>query len=130
MEPERPRGGRDVAVSFADGVHDQVSLEFVDGGVELREAGGVALAGSLRRLEDRFGQVGRNDQLALAQGYRALDGVLELADVARPGVALQTGAGARAETARGPPDLAAEAGGEVAGEERDVLPPVAQRRQG
>ena len=70
------------------------------------------------RLEDR---VGRED-------HRALDGVLELAHVARPLVALEHLERLRREPADLLADLVGDAHGEAVREQRDVARPVAQRR--
>jgi hypothetical protein len=82
--------------------------------------------GGGRRVER---QVRRADDLALRHQDRALDGVVELADVAGPGVAAHARRGLLVE----PGDRLAVALDvllqEMLGEEVDVLAALAQRRQ-
>src|SRR2546428_10579418 len=56
--------------------------------------------------------------------------VLQLADVARPAVGLEDRERLRRHAAHGPAELRRQAPDEVCHEERDVLPPLAERRGG
>src|SRR6266704_604199 len=80
-----------------------------------------------RAAADRIGKVIHRDDVAGGQDHETFDGVLELADVARPSVDRQQVIHPRAEPLRGAavPRTRPQ---EVRGEERDVLGPGAQRR--
>src|SRR6266498_1921828 len=99
--------------------------ELVEGGPEPR--GQRQPARGLRRdlAADAIGEVGWHDDAGGVQGEGAGDDVLQLADVPGPLVGLED----LARLARdGGPLAAAVLRGEVLGEERHVLEPLAERR--
>ena len=73
-------------------------------------------------------QVRGPNRLALAHQDRALDRVLELANVAGPAVLLQTAHGVGRERGDTVAELAGEALQEVIRQRHDILAPVAERR--
>ena len=75
-------------------------------------------------------QVRGRDRLAGHHDHQALDDVAQLADVARPAIALKAGRRARIEPLRPTAVFARELGHEMLGQQRDVAWPVAQRRHG
>jgi hypothetical protein len=79
-------------------------------------------------IPDRLGQVPRLDVAGLAHEHGALDGVLELAHVARPAVANQQVIGGRRDRPHAAPVALVELGQEVVAEQRHVLGALAQRR--
>ena len=87
----------------------------------LRAAPGLAVG-----VEDR-GQVGGRDPRPGAEGHRALDHALELADVARPVVSLQGVEGIAAEAQDVLAELLREPVAEMLGEQLDVGPAVPER---
>ena len=125
-----------VAEAMVEGIEDQVALDLRHGpsheaaGGGLRDLGGPRrrpLGGdrlALRR-EDRLGA----DRVARGQQHRPVQGVLQLADVAAPGVLQHQRLGLRGERARGHAVHRGVFPGEMGGEFQDVGRPLAQRRQ-
>ena len=108
---------------------DQVALDL---GQRSRPTG-AALAGAAAGRHAGAGGAGevdgvRADLAAAGEQHRAVDDVLELADIAGPGVGEQQPAGLGRERPRRQPVLLGEAGGEVVGEQADVGGALAQRR--
>ena len=77
----------------------------------------------------RIGRCSRVIEAAVAQDRRALDGVAQLADVARPSVGQQRLCASRAMSPRPAADSAADLVQESLGKRQDVVAPLAQRRQ-
>src|SRR3990172_3611095 len=75
------------------------------------------------------GQLPQRDGLALGQGHRALDDVLQLADVAGPVVLIQRGRGARGEALHLAGELAVVLADEVLYQKGDVVAALAQGGQ-
>src|SRR5207247_2503486 len=71
----------------------------------------------------------RIEPVTAAEHEGPLYDVLQLADVARPAVGLEDRERLRRHAAYGPAELRRQAPDEVCHEERDVLPPLAERRE-
>ena len=82
-----------------------------------------------RPLQDVGRDVGRPDLGAGRQHHHRLDQVPELAHVARPGRVHQPLHGLGRDPAEGAVVLPGQLADEPADQERDVLPPLAQRRE-
>jgi len=82
---ERPSGLGHVAARVLERVHDELELDL---GESFLKAAMVPGARALRRLECR-GQVICVDDAVVRENDRALDDILELADIARPRVGRQ-----------------------------------------
>ncbi len=100
-----------------------LGLQFVE-----RQAG-ADLDAAARRGADLHGQVGQADERPRGQDGAALDGVAQLADVARPGVAPQRGAGLVGEAGQHLVRRAREERQQVVGQRQHVARPLTQRRQ-
>ena len=132
MDAEEVCGFGEAAGGLFEGAEDELALGLaervvVTGGGRRGVSAGRVRAG--RGVEDGLGQVFGQDALGRAEDDGALDGVLQLADVARPVVRDE----ARARLRREPRHAALELRGvfrdEVAGEQRDVFAPLAQGGQ-
>src|SRR5688572_13945232 len=123
-----------VAAGHVEGLLQEADLDVGHGLVEVHA---VLVEGAGRgggRGEEVGGRPGGleqvldGDDVAVGQGDGALDGVLELADVAGPGVAHHRVLHGGLEALAGALHVLAVAGEEVLGEQGDVVPPLAQRR--
>ncbi len=122
--PERLEGLVAGAAEHLDGEQEGVQAEAVPDRRKRLRPGRVA--GCSRAIAPAATAFGR-----LSSAHRALDHVLQLPDVLRP---VETPAGSRMASSRDLrltplPICRGEALGEVLGEQRDVLPPLAQRRR-
>ena len=108
-----------VAAGLAQGLHDEPSLVRLH---PLLERQRIARRRSDAREEREVEPLGRRER------DQPLDRVLELADVAGPGEAGEAMEERLLEVHRGRPEPLREPGEEVAGEDGDVLGPLAQRR--
>src|SRR5262249_53486799 len=120
-QPERLGGVRDITTRATERALNQMALDLLEG--HLFQARALAAIARAQR------QIGGIDDFVLGQEYRALDDVLELANVAGPGVIEQRLHGFGRET----PDLLAVARGlpakKARGKKRNVLAALAQRGQ-
>ncbi len=123
--PSMPRGEVLVALGVPQRLVDHAALDLV----HRRADGDHDLRGRAHRpLAHRLGQVVHLDDVAAAEHHRALDGVLQLAHVAGPGVVLEHAAAASSEKPRTALRvLRRVALQEVLGEQRNVLAPRGQR---
>jgi hypothetical protein len=110
----------DVAVEAGESFLDEESFDFFQ--AHLFEARRAFAAGAET-------EVGGADGLALRHEDRTLDGVIELADVAGPGVRQEGFDGAFFEAGDGLAVVLCVLAEEVGGEDRDVLAAVAERWQ-
>src|SRR6185295_4428673 len=117
---EALRGFAHVAVVTLERAPDQLTLDLVQR--QLLEGLGAA------RLAQTEPDVGAADTRTGCQEHRALDGVLQLAHVAGPGMLQQRLHGLGLEALERLAVAARVALQELGGEQRDVLTPVAQRR--
>src|SRR5690606_34091195 len=114
-----------VAVAHAQRLLDHAALDDLERGADLEaDAAGAALA-----LAESGGEVALAHAGVAAEDHRALDGVLELADVAGPAPGLQGLHGLGREAVERLAVLRAVPDEEVLGEQRDVAVALAQRRQ-
>ncbi|MNF52882.1 hypothetical protein D3C84_342430 [compost metagenome] len=133
-------GGRPVTAEVVQGLADQLALKLVGSiaQTDTKRCGG-RLGGRQRVLAVHLGrgfqaEVGRLEQhfakalLGPRQHCGAVDGVLQLAHVARPGVALQQRQRGLAQRQAAQAQLAAATLAEEAAEQGDVLLSLAQRR--
>src|SRR5712691_4955112 len=114
-----------VAAGGLEGIDDEVLLEAVHRALE-RDA--RQRARHLRGLQGR-GKMVAVDDTAVADQHRPLDAVLQLADVPGPVVAHEHVDGGRGDAADVLPVGGRVLLDEMVGEEKDVGPPLAQRRQ-
>ena len=121
MDTEKLGGLRVVTIGLFVGVEHDAFLG-------LRHRGVEAVA-RLTALENLLGQVFRTDHVVLTEDHRPLDHVAQFADVARPVVGQQVPP-RRVRDADGAAELVAVEGREMACQERYVIAPVAQRREG
>src|SRR5260221_127814 len=99
----------------------------------LETAGHVPDPGGRGRLSDRHhvgGQVGQGDHFPFAQEHRAFEHVLQLADVALPRMVLQDVERFLVDAQEFRRQLQIQRADEVLHQERDVLPPFPEGRQG
>src|SRR5258708_6287607 len=118
-EAERARGGTDVAGVAGHGFLDEELLDVLEAHLLERDA---AFAGRAQR------EVAHADRIAARHERRALDRVVELADVARPRVVEQ---GLERRRLEAPELLAVTAGvplEEVERQRRNVFPALGERR--
>src|SRR5215467_551336 len=124
---ENDRGPRLVVVHGLEGSQDELALTLLERGAEGQEHRISLLAplcrGDAQREEDW------GDELLVAAHHRPLDDVAELADVAGPRVIAEAHQGRRVHPLDLPSVLLVELGDEGLHEERDVLGPLAQRRE-
>src|SRR5204862_6152789 len=127
VDAEGARGLGEAAAGLFEGAKDELLFGLAQGVVVL---GDGPVRGARRRLgfEDVFGKVFGKDALGRAEHDGALDGVLKLADVARPVVTSQALARLRREARHAALEPGRVLRREVAGEERDVLAALSKRR--
>src|SRR5688572_13317464 len=128
LEPERLGGARLVAGAPLERAPDERALELLDALVERPDVRVVAVEPAARgpRLAER--ELARLDLRAGAEHDRALDRVLELADVAAPLVPHQEVERAVRQRLRPLARLLAVLLEEVCGQRRDVLAALVERR--
>lgn len=100
VQPEQPRGTIVVAVGLFDGAHDEILLGLLDRFMKAPNCGS-AIRHRRPGLGHRVRQVVGEDHGIEAENDCMLDGIFELADVARPVVRGKTAEGIR----RQPRDL-------------------------
>src|SRR5437773_7852401 len=127
--PEEATGASPIALALLEGAPDQVRFDGAQVVVEaeaLRErlVGGRGRRGGRHLLRQALGQ----DRAARLEGDRALDDVLQLPHVPRPGVLGEAAHRLAGDLRYRLVHLAAESDEEVLGEEGDVLLPRAQWR--
>src|SRR5262245_41144583 len=124
---EDDRGPRLVVVHGLEGAQDELALALLERGAK-RQEHGISLLSPLCR-GDAQREEGRGDELLVTAHHRSLDDVTELADVAGPRVVVEAHHGRLVHPLDLPPVLLVELGDEGLHEERDVLGPLAQRRE-
>ena len=136
VDPERAGGVGDVPLRGVDGRHDGRPLLFVQplaqrsrARVGSTGAGRRRCGGAGRRRPAGELQVVAGDLRAAGQDQRALDHVLQLADVPRPGVGAERGHRRGVDPAHRLAGAGRVLLQEVLGQMRDVARPIAQRRE-
>src|SRR5215475_2498498 len=131
-QTEKARGLGLVVLGLGHGALDHLLLH----GLEARRPGGrargAAALGDPRRLAgrgQRDRQMGARDEAALAEDHRALDGVAQLAHIARPRMRQQPIARVLREPGGGPAHTTPDVGEERLREDQDVLGTLPEGRQ-
>ena len=129
-QAEERRGFLQAAAGEGERLLDVLLGDLVEvvGQVESRGEELLGLEPLLLGRDDLLGQAVDRDRLAVLDGHDALDDVLELADVARPGIALEQADDVGREPLRLLAHLVAVFLEEVGDEDGDVLDPFAERR--
>src|SRR3989441_475256 len=128
-EPEQRRRGLLVPLRRLERAQDGGTLDLLEradghfGGCDRRRHPGLGV-----RALERLGEILEGDLRSTSHEHRALERVLELADVAGPCVGEQPPVGLRLDAPDVPAVLGAIALQERADQDRDVLPALAQRR--
>src|SRR5215467_5475500 len=117
LDSARPRE-RHLEVSILDLVQSRLQVEAIGGNV-LRDARLLQIGRQRVRLE----------RVPASENQRALDDVLQLADVPGPAIVLEDRERLRADALHRLAELGGDFPDEVRRQERDVLPAVAKRRQ-
>src|SRR5262252_5587105 len=124
---EDDRGPRLVVVHGLERAQDELPLALLERGAEGQEHG-ISLLSPLRRGGAQR-EEDRSDELLVATHHRPLDDIAQLADVAGPRVVAEAHHGRLVDPLDLPSVLLVELGDEGLYEERDVLGPLAQRRE-
>src|SRR6266481_1326019 len=134
-DAEELRGEVLVALGLAQRLPDHAQLDLLHRGPQRdRERAsfqwrGEAGRSGRARAPQRFGEIVEVDLRSPREDHGALDGVLQLAHVARPGIPFEGGERRAGETADRLPVLRRVPADEMFRQQRDVLDAVAQRRE-
>src|SRR5215831_5639087 len=124
---EDDRGPRLVVVHGLEGAQDELALALLERGAEGQQHG-ISLLSPLRRGDAQREEDG-SDELLVATHHRPLDDVAQLTDVAGPRMVAEAHHGRLVDPLDLPSVLLVELCDEGLHEERDVLGPLAQRRE-